>query len=145
MTEIMPVPRNLNFTVLPAESFASLLFFLEEKKQKKTIFGTAALPRFCGYHKRTAQNGRFLCEPSVFHIIRPTCGGTSFLRRLPRRCLSFHFFKENNVSPSFLFMQSLERQRIARRKRDRMSVLHRACRSRVPISTPPYRCHRAFP
>ena len=22
MTEIMPVPRNLNFTVLPAESFA---------------------------------------------------------------------------------------------------------------------------
>lgn len=26
MTEIMPVPRNLNFTVLPAESLARLFF-----------------------------------------------------------------------------------------------------------------------
>ena len=31
MTEIMPVPRNLNFTVLPAGSFGGLLFvFLTE-------------------------------------------------------------------------------------------------------------------
>ena len=34
MTEIMPVPRNLNFTVLPAESFGPLGFIKENKIRK---------------------------------------------------------------------------------------------------------------
>jgi len=43
-----------------------LLFFLEEKKQKKIISGTVVFLSFCHFPQRAAQNGRFKCEPSVF-------------------------------------------------------------------------------
>ena len=43
-----------------------LLFFLEEKKQKKIKFGRVASLPTCGFPQRAAQNGRFVCEPSVF-------------------------------------------------------------------------------
>jgi hypothetical protein len=45
-----------------------LLFFLEEKKQKKIKFGRVASLRFCCFRQRAAQNGRFKCEPSVFYF-----------------------------------------------------------------------------
>ena len=43
-----------------------LLFFLEEKKQKKIICGTVVLRCFCCFRQCVTQNGRFVCEPSVF-------------------------------------------------------------------------------
>ena len=43
-----------------------LLFFLEEKKQKKVECGKAFFRRSCCFRQRAAQNGRFKCEPSVF-------------------------------------------------------------------------------
>ena len=47
MTEIMPVPRNLNFTVLPAESFRAASFFVSRKLCIRDVAETAekaALP-----------------------------------------------------------------------------------------------------
>ena len=43
-----------------------LLFFLEEKKQKKIICGTVVLRCFCCFRQCVTQNGRFVCEPSSF-------------------------------------------------------------------------------
>ena len=43
-----------------------LLFFLEEKKQKKIIYGTVVSLRSCGFRPRVTQNGRFTYEPSSF-------------------------------------------------------------------------------
>ena len=43
-----------------------LLFFLEEKKQKKINCGAAFLLCSCRFRQRAAQNGRFTYEPSVF-------------------------------------------------------------------------------
>ena len=43
-----------------------LLFFLEEKKQKKIKFGRVASLPTCGFPQHAAQNGRFTYEPSVF-------------------------------------------------------------------------------
>ena len=47
MTEIMPVPRNLSFTVLPAENFAVFfIFYIQRKRRdlkptvKKTVWWT---------------------------------------------------------------------------------------------------------
>ena len=62
---------------------------------------TAALPRFCGYHKRTAQNGRFPCEPSVFSFhqrIREK--GRLRHPHAPLRLL-FLFCKKGNRPPFF--------------------------------------------
>ena len=36
MTEIMPVPRNLSFTVLPAESLAALFFFAKDLNLRRS-------------------------------------------------------------------------------------------------------------
>ena len=49
-----------------------LLFFLEEKKQKKINCGAAFLLCSCRFRQRAAQNGRFTYEPSVssFHTGR---------------------------------------------------------------------------
>ena len=43
-----------------------LLFFLEEKKQKKINCGASFLRCCCCFRQRAAQNGRFVCEPSSF-------------------------------------------------------------------------------
>ncbi len=43
MTEIMPVPRNLSFTVLPAERLraALLLFRAESQEEGRAVSGSA--------------------------------------------------------------------------------------------------------
>ena len=81
-----------------------LLFFLEEKKQKKIICGTVTSLRSCRFRQRAAQNGRFKCEPSVFLFRAGHAGKHLFTdKSTAPQCLLFLFFKKRNRSPSFLF------------------------------------------
>ena len=58
---LCPCPPRLRAT-----QNGCLLFFLEEKKQKKIDCGTVAFLSSCHFPQRAAQNGRFKCEPSSF-------------------------------------------------------------------------------
>ena len=81
-----------------------LLFFLEEKKQKKINCGAAFLLCSCRFRQRAAQNGRFKCEPSVFLFRAGHAGKHLFTdKSTAPQCLLFLFFKKRNRSPSFLF------------------------------------------
>ena len=72
-----------------------LLFFLEEKKQKKIICGTVVLRCFCCFRQCVTQNGRFVCEPSVFSFQAGRAGKRLFLEKHPPpQCLLFLFFKK---------------------------------------------------
>ena len=85
-----------------------LLFFLEEKKQKKIKFGRVASLRFCCFRQRAAQNGRFTYEPSVFSVPSRTCEKVSYLRITSSPAVSFVSFLQEKKSFSFLFF--LERK-----------------------------------
>ncbi len=77
-----------------------LLFFLEEKKQKKIICGEAFFLRSCCFRQRATQNGRFVCEPSVF-ILQAECAGKHLFSdksSIPQ-CLLFLFFKKRKRPP----------------------------------------------
>ena len=80
-----------------------LLFFLEEKKQKKIICGTgfpAAPAAFAGLQRK---NGRLTCERPFF-VPRRMCEKRLFYACYPQPlCLLFLFFKKRNRPPSFLF------------------------------------------
>ena len=81
-----------------------LLFFLEEKKQKKINCGAAFLLCSCRFRQRAAQNGRFTYEPSVFLFRAGHAGKHLFTdKSTAPQCLLFLFFKKRNRSPSFLF------------------------------------------
>ena len=72
-----------------------LLFFLEEKKQKKIICRTATSLRSCLFHQPVAQNGRFVCEPSVFSFQARRAEKRLFSEKHPPpQCLLFLFFKK---------------------------------------------------
>ena len=77
-----------------------LLFFLEEKKQKKVECGKAFFRRSCCFRQRAAQNGRFVCEPSVFSFRAGRAGKHLFSDKstIPQ-CLLFLFFKKRNRPP----------------------------------------------
>ena len=80
-----------------------LLFFLEEKKQKKVICGTgfpAAPAAFAGLQHK---NGQLACERPFF-VPRRMCEKRLFYACYPQPlCLLFLFLKKRNRSPSFLF------------------------------------------
>ena len=80
-----------------------LLFFLEEKKQKKVICGTgfpAAPAAFAGLQHK---NGQLACERPFF-VPRWMCEKRLFYACYPQPlCLLFLFFKKRNRPPSFLF------------------------------------------
>ncbi|MCI6951353.1 MAG: hypothetical protein MR740_04150, partial [Clostridium sp.] len=70
-----------------------LLFFLEETKQKKIIYGTVVSLRSCGFRQRASQTGRFTYEPSVFTFQAGRAGKHLFSERHPPpQCLLFLFF-----------------------------------------------------
>ena len=91
-----------------------LLFFLEEKKQKKIICGTAFLLRSCCFRQCVTQNGRFVCEPSVFR-----CGQDvresifSQINHLSRSVFCF-FSSRKEIVPPFLFFLERKNGRYAR-------------------------------
>ena len=96
----------------------SLLFFLEEKKQKKINCGTVILCRSSRFHQPVTQNGRFVCEPSVFSFHTGRAGKRLFSEKHPPpQCLLFLFFKKRNRSLSFL----------SRKKRKQKKVICRSC------------------
>ena len=75
-----------------------LLFFLEEKKQKKIICRTATSLRSCLFHQPVAQNGRFVCEPSVFRSwqnVRESVFSQKNI--LPRSVFCFFSSRKENV------------------------------------------------
>ena len=82
-----------------------LLFFLEEKKQKKIICGAVVSLRSCCFRQHATQNGRFIWKPSVFLYNWVGCAGNILFseRKPPPQCLLFLFFKKRKRSPSFLF------------------------------------------
>ena len=112
-----------------------LLFFLEEKKQKKINCGASFLRCCCCFHQRIAQNGRFVCEPSVFRFKqdeRESC--SSQTNDLPRNVFCF-FSSRKEIVP-------LKKEKIVppglRRKAARASA-----RKRPAWRRPPSRGHGA--
>ena len=79
-----------------------LLFFLEEKKQKKIICGKAIILHCCLFSQRAMQNGRFTYEPSVFPFRAGRVKEHLFSDKstIPL-CLLFLFFKKRKRSPFF--------------------------------------------
>ena len=78
-----------------------LLFFLEEKKQKKINGGRAASLRSSRFRQPATQNGRFTYEPSVFSFQAGRAGKRLFLEKHPPpQCLLFLFFKKRKRTPS---------------------------------------------
>ena len=77
-----------------------LLFFLEEKKQKKVECGKAFFLCSRCFRQRVTQNGRFKCEPSVFSFRAGRAGKHLFSDKstIPQ-CLLFLFFKKRNRPP----------------------------------------------
>ena len=80
-----------------------LLFFLEEKKQKKIICGTgfpAAPAAFAGLQHK---NGRLTYEPAVLFVSSWMCGKPPSVRKAPSAALSFvSFLQEKKSFPFFL-------------------------------------------
>ena len=87
-----------------ASPFPPLLFFLEEKKQKKIICRICFCASLYILRNPVAQNGRLTYEPAVF-LFQAGCARKRLLFEKPPqpRCLLFLFFKKRNRSPSFLF------------------------------------------
>ena len=81
-----------------------LLFFLEEKKQKKIICRICFCASLCILRNPVAQNGRLTYEPAVFSL-QAGCARKRLLFEMPPQplCLLFLFFKKRNRPPSFLF------------------------------------------
>ena len=89
--------ENAPLSFLSRRKNVLLLFFLEEKKQKKIKFGRVASLFFCRFRQRGIQNGRFVCEPSVFSF-RAGREGKRFFQTNHLSCNVFCFFssrKEN--------------------------------------------------
>ncbi|MDO4343150.1 MAG: hypothetical protein Q4C27_05940, partial [Eubacteriales bacterium] len=77
-----------------------LLFFLEEKKQKKVIFGRGILLCHRCFCQRALQNGRFVCEPSVFPFPAGHEGKRFFqTNHLSRNVFCFFSSRKENVPP----------------------------------------------
>ena len=76
-----------------------LLFFLEEKKQKKIICRICFCAFLCILRNPGAQNGRLTYEPAVFSF-QAGCAGSRLLSEKPPQplCLLFLFFKKRNRS-----------------------------------------------
>ena len=88
-----------------------LLFFLEEKKQKKIICGTVTSLHSCLFHQPVAQNGRFVCEPSVFRSwqnVRESVFSQKNI--LPRSVFCFFSSRKENV-PFLFFLERKENKR----------------------------------
>ena len=122
-----------------------LLFFLEEKKQKKINCGASILRCCCCFRQRAAQNGRFVCEPSVFRFKqdeRESC--SSQTNDLPRNVFCF-FSSRKEIVPLYLGKKEivpLKKKKIVpprlRRKAARASA-----RKRPAWRRPPSRGHGA--
>ena len=100
-------PPFLRITSSTAMSFVSflqekksfpLLFFLEEKKQKKINCRTVVLLFFRSFSQCAAQNGRFAHEPSVFFVPSRMCGKPPFLRITSSTAMSFVSFLQEKKS-----------------------------------------------
>ena len=92
--------ENVPLSFLFRRKNVLLLFFLEEKKQKKIKFGRVASLFFCRFRQRGIQNGRFVCEPSVFSFRAGRAGKHLFSDKstIPQ-CLLFLFFKKRKRTP----------------------------------------------
>ena len=99
-----PLSRYVFCFFSSRKEIVPLLFFLEEKKQKKIICGTgspAAPAAFAGLQHK---NGQLACERPFFRF-QQDVRENAFCRKCPPQplCLLFLFFKKRNRSPSFLF------------------------------------------
>ncbi len=83
-----------------AQPLGRLLFFLEEKKQKKINCGKVISLPFCRFSRHPAQNGRFTYEPSVFSF-QAGRAGKRFSPHdiLPRSVFCFFSSRKENVPP----------------------------------------------
>ena len=82
-----------------------LLFFLEEKKQKKIKFGRVASLPTCGFPQRAAQDGRFTYEPSVFRSEQDVRENVfSQIDQLSRSVFCF-FSSRKEIVPLLFFLE----------------------------------------
>ena len=124
----------------------SLLFFLEEKKQKKINCGTVILCRSRRFCRRATQNGRFTYEPSVFRSesnVRKSV--FSQIDRLSRSVFCFFSSRKEIVPLLFFLEEKTVSLRGKRRPSDGRTQAHPALSSvgipqRVCLPPPPCLC-----
>ena len=107
-----PLSRYVFCFFSSRKEIVPLLFFLEEKKQKKIICRICFCASLCSLRNPVAKNGRLTYEPAVF-LFQAGCARKRLLSEKPPqpRCLLFLFFKKRNRSPSFLSgKQSMKKQ-----------------------------------
>ena len=94
--------------ICPAVSFVSFLqekktypflFFLERKEAKENQVRGAASLFFCRFRQRGIQNGRFVCEPSVFFRFGQDVRESIFsqINQLSRSVFCFFSSRKENV------------------------------------------------
>ena len=90
--------------------------------QKKVECGKAFFLRSCCFRQRATQNGRFVCEPSVF-ILQAECAGKHLFSDKPSipQCLLFLFFKKRNRPPFLFFLERKENVPLLRKRLSKKS------------------------
>ena len=82
-----------------------LLFFLEEKKQKKIICRICFCASLCILRYPVAQNGRLTYEPAVFSL-QAGCAGSRLLSENPPQPLRLLFlFSRKEIVPLLFFLE----------------------------------------
>ncbi len=118
-----PLSRDVFCFFSSRKEIVPLLFFLEEKKQKKIICRICFCAFLCILRNPVAQNGRLTYEPSVFFVSSWMCAKTPSVRNIPPQPLRllFLFFKKRNRSPSFLFRRKEAKENHLRNRIPRCS------------------------
>ena len=100
------------FSLFSSKESVLLLFFLEEKKQKKINCGAAFLLCSCRFRQRAAQNGRFTYEPSVFCSGQDTQESIySQINQLPRSVFCF-FSSRKEIVPLLFFLEEKKQKKV---------------------------------
>ena len=128
-----------------AQPLGRLLFFLEEKKQKKINCGKVISLPFCRFSRHPAQNGRFTYEPSVFSF-QAGRAESVFPRMTSSPAVSFvSFLQEKKTFPPFFLEEKTVSLRGKRSPADGRTLAHPALSSvgipqRVCLPPPPCLC-----
>ena len=93
MTEIMPVPRNLNFTVLPAESYCAAFFVGNIASQKhiasRVTRGSESFAGLPCHHGKNKRDGSTSCRLSLCSCETKRTAGTYLVRALLASAISW--------------------------------------------------------
>ena len=108
-----PLSRYVFCFFSSRKEIVPLLFFLEEKKQKKIICRICFCASLCILRNPVAQNGRLTYEPAVF-LFQAGCARKRLLSEMPpSAAMSFvSFLQEKKSFPLLFFLEEKKQKKI---------------------------------